>query len=214
MRQILVLMAAVLMLTACGGSRKMSPEELQHKLDSVKALEVKEKLALQGVDLESSDNPLKLFFDSLEIQPLPVSYNEDYVRLLPSYKPVSEDIIAYLNLVDCRHPKAISLPETIGAKLIIIAADEMDDEYSLWLYSLNDDYFPVDKLCLFSVDQRDPEEYTEIDEDEYLQFFSITSDYEIRLMDYAKEGYETHLNEVYHIGASRKFVLSSSDEEE
>lgn len=213
MRQILGLMTAVLLLTACGGRKNMSPDELQHKIDSVKALEVQEKLALQGIDLKSADNPLKLFFDSLEIQPLPISYSEDYVRLLPSYKPVSEDIVAYLNLVACRHPKAISLPETIGAKLIIIAADELDNEYSLWLYSLNDDYFPVDKLCLFSVDQRDPEEYTEVDEDEYLQFFSITSDYEIRLMDYAKEGYETRLNEVYHVDSSRKFILSSSEEE-
>lgn len=213
MRQLLELMTAVLLLTACGGRKNMSPDELQHKIDSVKALEVQEKLALQGIDLKSADNPLKLFFDSLEIQPLPISYSEDYVRLLPSYKPISEDIVAYLNLVACRHPKAISLPETIGAKLIIIAADELDNEYSLWLYSLNDDYFPVDKLCLFSVDQRDPEEYTEVDEDEYLQFFSITSDYEIRLMDYAKEGYETRLNEVYHVGSSRKFILSSSEEE-
>ena len=213
MRQLLGLMTAVLLLTACGGRKNMSPDELQHKIDSVKGLEVQEKLALQGIDLKSADNPLKLFFDSLEIQPLPISYSEDYVRLLPSYKPISEDIVAYLNLVACRHPKAISLPETIGAKLIIIAADELDNEYSLWLYSLNDDYFPVDKLCLFSVDQRDPEEYTEVDEDEYLQFFSITSDYEIRLMDYAKEGYETRLNEVYHVGSSRKFILSSSEEE-
>lgn len=213
MRQLLGLMTAVLLLTACGGRKNISPDELQHKIDSVKALEVQEKLALQGIDLKSADNPLKLFFDSLEIQPLPISYSEDYVRLLPSYKPISEDIVAYLNLVACRHPKAISLPETIGAKLIIIAADELDNEYSLWLYSLNDDYFPVDKLCLFSVDQRDPEEYTEVDEDEYLQFFSITSDYEIRLMDYAKEGYETRLNEVYHVGSSRKFILSSSEEE-
>lgn len=212
MRQVIGLMTAVLLLAACGG-KKMSSDELQHKIDSVKALDVKEKLALQGVDLNSADNPLKLFYDSLEIQPLPISYNEDYVRLLPSYKPVSNDIVAYLNLVECRHPKAIALPESIGAKLVIIAADEIDNEYSLWLYSLNDDFFPVDKLCLFSVDQRDPEEYTEVDEEEFLQFFSITSDYEIRLMDYAKEGYQTHLNEVYHVGASRKFVLTSSEEE-
>lgn len=212
MRQVIGLMTAVLLLAACGG-KKMSPDELQHKIDSVKALDVKEKLALQGVDLNSTDNPLKLFYDSLEIQPLPISYNEDYVRLLPSYKPVSNDIVAYLNLVECRHPKAIALPESIGAKLVIIAADEIDNEYSLWLYSLNDDFFPVDKLCLFSVDQRDPEEYTEVDEEEFLQFFSITSDYEIRLMDYAKEGYQTHLNEVYHVGASRKFILTSSEEE-
>ena len=176
MRQGLVLLVVTLLMVSCGGGRKMSPEELQHKLDSVKALEIKEKLALQGVDLETSDNPMKLFFDSLEIQPLPLSYDEDYVRMLPSYKEVGKDVAEYMNLVDCRHPKAISLPETIGARLIIIAADESDGEYSLWLYSLDDDYFPVDKLCLFSVDSREPEEYTEINEQEFLQYFSITSE--------------------------------------
>ena len=212
MRQIVGLIMAVLMVTACGG-RKMSPEELQHKLDSVKALEVKEKLALQGVNLESSDNLLKLFYDSLEIQPLPLSYDEDYIRMLPSYKPVTDDIVAYLNLVDCRHPKAIALPETIGARLIIVAADETDGQYSLWLYSLDDDYFPVDKLCLFSVDEMEPEEYTEINQEEFLQYFSITSDYMIRLMDYSKEGYQARLEEVYEIDSSRKFVLRISNEE-
>ena len=212
MRQMVGLMMAVLLMTACGG-RRMSPEELQHKLDSVKALEAKEKLALQGVNLESSDNLMKLFYDSLEIQPLPLSYNEDYIRLLPSYKPVTDDIVAYMNLVECRHPKAIALPETIGAKLIIIAADVTDGQYSLWLYSLDDDYFPVDKLCLFSVDEREPEEYTEINQEEFLQYFSITSDYMIRLMDYSKEGYQARLEEVYEIDASRKFVLRMSNEE-
>lgn len=213
MRQGLVLLVVTLLMVSCGGGRKMSPEELQHKLDSVKALEIKEKLALQGVDLETSDNPMKLFFDSLEIQPLPLSYDEDYVRMLPSYKEVGKDVADYMNLVDCRHPKAISLPETIGARLIIIAADESDGEYSLWLYSLDDDYFPVDKLCLFSVDSREPEEYTEINEQEFLQYFSITSDYEIRLMDYAKEDYRAHLEEVYHINEARKFEMLSSQEE-
>ena len=212
MRQIVGLMMAVLLMTACGG-RRMSPEELQKKLDSVKAVEMKEKLALQGIDLESSGNVMKLFYDSLEIQPLPLSYNEDYIRMLPSYKPVPDEVVSYMNIVDCRHPKAISLPETIGAKLIIIAADETDGEYSLWLYSLDDDFFPVDKLCLFSVDEREPEEYTEINQEEFLQYFSITSDYMIRLMDYSKEGYKARLEEIYEIDDSRKFLLRTSHEE-
>ena len=212
MRQMVGFLMAVLLMTACGG-RKLSPEDLQHKLDSVKAVEIKERLALQGIDLSSSDNVMKLFYDSLEIQPLPVSYNEDYMRILPSYKPMPDEVVAYMNIVDCRHPKAIALPETIGAKLIIIAADETDGQYSLWLYSLDDEYFPVDKLCLFSVDEREPEEYTEINQDEFLQYFSITSDYMIRLMDYAKEGYKAQLEEIYEIDASRKFVLRSSQEE-
>ena len=93
MKQLLVMMCATLMAAACGG-RRMSPEELQHKLDSIKALEIKERLALQGVNLEASDNPLKLFYDSLEIQALPISYSEDYVNFLPASKDVTPEMVS------------------------------------------------------------------------------------------------------------------------
>jgi hypothetical protein len=213
MRQIVGLMMAVLLLAACGGGRRMSPEELQHKLDSVKALEIKEKLALQGVNLEASDNPLKLFYDSLEIQSLPISYSEDYVSFLPGYKDVTPDIVSYMELIECKHPKAVALPESVGARLMIMAADETDGHYSLWLYSLDDDYVPVDKLCLYAVDDMDPEDVVDFGEEQFVQYFSITSDYEIRLMDYAKEDYRAHLEEVYHINEARKFEMLSSQEE-
>ena len=212
MRQILGLMMAVLLLAACGGGRKMSPEELQHKLDSVKALEIKEKLALQGVNLEASDNPLKLFYDSLEIQPLPISYSDDYVNYLPAYKDVTPEIVSYMDLIECKHPKAVALPESVGARLMIMAADETDGHYSLWLYSLDDDYVPVDKLCLYAVDEMDPEDINDFGEEQFVQYFSITSDYEIRLMDYTKQQYQACLEEVYHVDEARKFALASRRE--
>ena len=214
MKKLMGLVAMMVLLLSCGGRKQLSPEELQHRLDSVKALEIKEKLESQGIQLEGSDNPLKMFYDSLNVQPLPITYAEDYVKYLPDFRPVPHEIVTYLNF-EGRNPKAISLPESLGAKLILLAADESPkdkDKYSLWIYSLDDEYMPVDKLCLYALE--DEEDQVEINPEQYIQFFSITSDYEIRLMDYAKEGYETHLNEVYHIGASRKFVLSSSDEEE
>jgi hypothetical protein len=210
MRQIVGLMMAVLLLAACGGGRRMSPEELQHKLDSVKALEIKEKLALQGVNLEASDNPLKLFYDSLEIQSLPISYSEDYVNFLPAFKDVTPEIVSYMELVECKHPKAVALPESVGARLMIMAADETDGHYSLWLYSLDDDYVPVDKLCLYAVDDIDPEDVIDFGEEQFVQYFSITSDYEIRLMDYSKQQYQARLEEVYHVDESRRFALASS----
>ena len=212
MKQLLVMMCAALMVAACGG-RRMSPEELQHKLDSVKALEIKEKLALQGVNLEASDNPLKLFYDSLEIQALPISYSEDYVNFLPAYKDVTPEIVSYMELIECKHPKAVALPESVGARLMIMAADESEGHYSLWLYSLDDDYVPVDKLCLYAVDDLDPEDIVDFGGEQFVQYFSITSDYEIRLMDYTKQQYKARLEEVYHIDESRRFLLASSREE-
>ena len=212
MKQLLVMMCAALMVAACGG-RRMSPEELQHKLDSIKALEIKERLALQGVNLEASDNPLKLFYDSLEIQALPISYSEDYVNFLPAYKDVTPEIVSYMELIECKHPKAVALPESVGARLMIMAADESEGHYSLWLYSLDGDYVPVDKLCLYAVDDLDPEDIVDFGGEQFVQYFSITSDYEIRLMDYTKQQYKARLEEVYHIDESRRFALASSREE-
>lgn len=197
--------------TSCG-SRRLSPEELQHKLDSVKAVEIKEKLIAQGIDLESSSNPLKMFYDSLNIQSLPISYSEDYIRFLPAFQPVPQEIAAFLNFEGRKNRRAITLPETLGARLLLLAADEEDDRYSLWLYSLDDDYLPVDKLCLYAVeDEVDDDEY-DLEPEEFIQYFSITSDYEIRLIDFTKKDIETRTSEVYCLDPSRKFVLQEDKE--
>lgn len=201
-------LVVALLLCACGGGHKMSPEELAHKLDSVKTLEIKEKLALQGIHLEESDNPLKMFYDSLDIQSLPISYSEDYVSFLPGFKPVPEEIVSYLEF-EGRSPKAITLPETIGARLLLLAADEQEHLYSLWLYSLDDEYIPVDKLCLYAIED---EEDTAINPDNFIQYYSITSDYEIHLLDYSGKTNKARLEEVYTIDAARKFVLQRSQE--
>ena len=71
MKQLTVILAMMLLLLSCSGRRQLSPEELSHKLDSLKSLEINEKLKLQGINLEESDNPLKQFYDSLELQTLP-----------------------------------------------------------------------------------------------------------------------------------------------
>jgi hypothetical protein len=121
MKQLTVILAIMLLLLSCGGRRQLSPEELSHKLDSVKNVEINEKLRLQGIDLELSDNPLKQFYDSLNLQTLPISYTEDYVKFLPAFKPIPQEIIPFFELLDCNEPKAVSLTESLGAKLILIA---------------------------------------------------------------------------------------------
>ena len=203
MRKIVGILVLAVLIFSCGGRRQMSPEELAHKLDSVKALEIKEKLKLQGIDMESSDNPFKVFFDSLSMQTLPVSYTEDYVHFLPGFQEVPAEILSYMDLEGGEHPKAVSLPESIGARLMILAVEESAGSYSLWLYSLDNDYVPIDKLCLYAIEDKEDD----IDPEEFIEYFSITSDFEIHLIDYSKTRNEVNSEEVYYIDDSRKFAL-------
>ena len=200
---------AVMLLAACGG-RSMSAEEMQRKLDSIQKIEVAERLEAQGIHLENADNPLKQFFDSLDILPLPITYSDELVRYLPDFKPVPQDIAKALDLEGNNKQKAILLSESLGARLMILAADEEDDRYSLWLYSLDDDCLPVDKLCLYAID--DEADLDDFGAEEILQYFTITSDYEIHLMDYSKEKHKTRTEEVFTLDASRNFLLQKSEE--
>ena len=209
MKQLTVILAMMLLLLSCGGRRQLSPEELSHKLDSLKSLEINEKLKLQGINLEESDNPLKQFYDSLNLQTLPISYTEDYVKFLPAFKPIPQEIIPFMDLQECNEPKAVCLPESLGAKLILIAVDEQPHLYSLWLYSLDDDFRPIDKLCLYAIEDKSDE----IDPEEFIQYFSITSDYEIHLLDYSKKRYKANFEEVYYIDSSRNFLMHETSSE-
>ena len=199
----LVLLGA-LVLTACG-NKQASPVDLQQKLDSIARLETIEQLEMQGIHIGKDVSPLQLFFDSLNIQPLPVRYDEDYVKYLPNYTSVPYELVKFMNFEGRTDPKAIALPESAGARLLILAADEGDGLYSLWLYSLDDDYMPVDKLCLYATSKEEKQENDLAEpEDKLIQDFVITSDYEIRLTDYTGK-FEAEVQRVYHIDMSRKF---------
>ena len=219
MKGILGAVVVMVLLSACGG-RSMSAEDMQRKLDSIQKIEVAERLAAQGINLEESDNPLKQFYDSLALLPLPITYTDEFVRYLPNFMPVPQDIAKALDLEGNGKQKAIQLTESLGARLMILAADEGVEEdeegnegeerYSLWLYSLGEDYLPVDKICLYAID--DESDFDLYDEDDIMQYFTITSDYEIHLMDYSKEKHKTRTEEVYTLDASRNFLLQKSEE--
>ncbi len=199
----------MMLMAACGG-RSMSAEEMQHKLDSIQKIEAAERLAAQGINLADADNPLKQFYDSLNLLPLPITYSDELVRYLPDFKPVPQDIAKALELEGNNKQKAISLSESLGARLMILAADEEDDRYSLWLYSLDNDYLPVDKLCLYAIDEE--ADLDDFGAEDILQYFTITSDYEIHLMDYSKDAHKTRTEEVFTLDAQRNFQLQKSEE--
>lgn len=199
----------VALLTACG-NKQMSPTAMQQKLDSIARLETIEQLEMQGIHIGKDVSPIQLFFDSLNIQPLPVRYSDDYVKYLPNYTSVPYELVKFMNFEGRTDPKAIALPESAGARLMILAADEGDGLYSLWLYSLDDDYMPVDKLCLYATSKEEQKENELADpEDKLIQDFVITSDYEVRLTDYSGK-FQAEVQKVYHVDMSRKF---SEDQE-
>jgi hypothetical protein len=165
-----------------------------------------ERLQQQGINVDRGVSPVQLFYDSLSLQPLPLRYSADYVKYLPNYRSVPYELVRFMNFEGRTDPKAIALPESAGARLIILAADEGDGLYSLWLYSLDSDYMPVDKLCLYATSKEEQQIDDEaLPEDKLIQDFTITSDYEIRLTDYTGR-LKAEAQKVYHIDMSRRFT--------
>jgi hypothetical protein len=191
-------------LFSCGN--RMSTGQIQQKLDSIARIENMERLRQQGINVDRDVSPVQLFYDSLSLQPLPLRYSADYVKYLPNYRSVPYELVRFMNFEGRTDPKAIALPESAGARLIILAADEGDGLYSLWLYSLDSDYMPVDKLCLYATSKEEQQIDDEaLPEDKLIQDFTITSDYEIRLTDYTGR-LKAEAQKVYHIDMSRRFT--------
>ncbi len=185
------------LLTSCVDNRR-NPADLQHKIDSVMALENAERLRLQGIRLED-DNPMKAFYDSLALQPLPVMCTEDYIATLPRFVSIPDYLTGVLEIKSGLNPLAISLPESLGARLMMVAIDNRDGDYSLWLYSLDDYYLPVDKLLLYSPHQ------TANAETQQLSDCIISRDYEIIIRAY-DESTRKFLQKVYHVSDGRLFI--------
>ena len=159
---------------------------------------------MKGVNIDDDGvSPFRLFYDSLHLQVLPISYSEDYVTSLPDFRTVPPSLVVYLDLEGKESPKAIALPETLNSRLVLLAADQEDGEYELWLYSLDDDYIPVDKLLIY-----EPSRYSSkaMKKDNRDVYFSITSYMEINVMEYIDDDdYEGQLS-TYVVDDSRLFV--------
>lgn len=191
----LVLMAVLL--AACGGKRQ-DPADLQHKIDSVMALDNLERLRLQGIRV-AEENPLKAFYDSLLLQPLPVVCDEEYATTLPRFVSVPDYVADVLEVSGEQAPLAIALPESFGAKLILIALSQGYEGYSLWLYSLDDSYAPVDKLKIYS-----PLPVTLGTEKKPVSDCIISRDYEIIVREFLSVSKTNQ--QVYHVGDGRTFI--------
>jgi len=202
MNKLLSFVLLTLLIVACG-NRRLSNEELQHKLDSVRAVENAHQLRMRGIQLEGT-TPFQMFYDSLNIQTLPFEYTEDYMKYLPDYKVVPSAIMTFLELEGRIAPKAIALPETLGTRLVLLAADLEDNEYELWLYSLDIESYPVDKLLIYTPQK--PLNSKPSPKPTQEPYFSITSNYEINVLEYNDENDWRGQLSTFVIDDSRLFV--------
>lgn len=172
---VLFLLLAALAVSSCGSRGSVN---LQEKLDSLRTLEELEHLRRQGIDLgDSYGNPLKAFYDSLNHEALPIHYSPDYVEMTGLFSPVPDPIKMLLKLEGQTEARAVSLPQRGSLRPMLVAGYDEGEIAEIWLYTLDRDYFPLDKMCLYDAADNEDEAY-----------FAITSNYEI---------YRNHV--LYHI---------------
>ena len=191
MTRSILFVLALSLLWACGNR---VPANLDQKLDSLRTLEELEKLRAMGVKTHDS-NPLHEFYDSLALQVLPIRYSEDFVAQYKTFSYVPRPIAEFLNLEGRGETRAVALPERKNLRLMMVAGIEESQLTEMWLYSLDADFFPVDKLCLYDVADSDEESY-----------FAITSDMDI---------YRDHV--LYHVdnsGIFEEVIVGERPEEE
>ena len=112
-------------------------------------------------------------------------------------------LVAYLDLEGKESPRAIALPETLGSRLVLLAADVDDGEYELWVYSLDSECIPVDKLLIYEPSRFSEKKLANENRD---VFFSITSYLEISVMEYADDDDSVGQLSTYVVDESRLFV--------
>lgn len=192
----LLLLSALAVLSSCSGNRT-NAVDLQRKIDSVLAVENKEQLRLQGINLDDV-SPLQEFYDSLNIQPLPLQATEDYAALLPNFTEVPSPFAPLFQQNISSDLRAVSLPETLGTRLILLAVADKVGKYSIWLYSLDVDYLVADRLLLYTPTPDG------IGGDVSFSQFVIDNDYVVTLQQYnSADG--SIAQQSYEIDMSRHF---------
>ena len=146
------------------------------------------------------DDPVEAFFDTLQLRPLPIQSERSNFSKIGHFSRVPSSVASLLGYPSTARLKALMLPKVHGLRGLILAEQKDSVNSSLYLYTLDRDYRPIDHLCL----------YEEKDEDRIDDFgkslmdYFITSEYEVSLL-YLFIPHNTHLPEPEH---TRRFQLT------
>ena len=199
MKHLWLALMVMTVLCACGGR---SHGDLSHKLDSIARLENKERLRLQGIMVdEDNRDPFEIFFDSLNVQPLPLTCSDTYVTYTPNFTPMADAMLVYLGIDDVHDARVIALPENSNVRVMLISGKpSQEGPITMWLYTLGLDYKVVDRLRLHVAKTGEGDDQAT---------FYITSDFTIELEDIDKIT-GRFKRDVYYIDIDGKIIKSEA----
>ena len=149
----------------------------EHQIDSIRKAEqlkeIEKKTGLKG-------DPVRAWFDTLHLRPLPIETAGADVDQITRFTPVPGRVNDCFGYDENAHLKAAALPSCYGHRVVLLC--EMKDSItpSLSLYTLDHDLNPIDILTLYEQNAEDRDGVPGMSYNEYF----ITSKYEIMVMDY------------------------------
>lgn len=201
---------ALLLLTACGGSQRPLPTQADLlRQDSL------ERVARTQHGGRKYGLPEERLLSALPLQALPVTYMEGFEYVLPGFEDVSPTMVMPLfGLEGLTKTKAIRLPDKEGTHVFLVGGRTEAGMPEVWMVTLDGKtWSPIDALSVYEETSPDEESAEAFTDEEDLGTtrveFSVTSRYEIYIqvvfLSYVDDQRELTGVSVYSIGRDGKF---------
>ena len=191
-----ILIPLVLALISCG-QRKRDAFFYEQMVDSIrKAEQLKEMKRQAGV----YDDPVDAFYDTLQYCSLPIQSARGTFSKLGQFGRVPATVASRLGYPADSRLKALLLPKAYGHRMLLLSEQQDSITSTLYLYTLNHEYKPIDNICLY-------EEKSEDRSDDFGKVFSdyyITSEFEVTLFYF----YISYTTQKMEAEQSRRFVIN------
>ena len=181
---LLLLIPLLLALLSCG-QRKRDAAYYEQLVDSIRKAEQVQQMQRQAADI--MDSPVRTFFDTLQMRPLPIqSEGADFARI-GRFGKVPVSISVLLGFPVGTPLKALLLPKMHGVQPMLLSEQVDSITSTLYIYTLDDGGHPIDHLCLYEEKAEDrAKDFGRQSTDYY-----ITSSCEVTLL-YRYESLTTH----------------------
>lgn len=179
-RSMLFLAVAIAMVMAACGGKKHDAAYYEQMVDSIRKAEQVKELQRQAGTAADAD-PLKQWFDSLQLRTLPIRNAGDDLAGLGDFERVPPLVCEHFGYDGADDIRAVVMPKKYVFNVVMMAEVKDSVNTVLDLYSLDKQLVPLDKLRIYEKkEERQPDDdngYT------YMEYY-VTNNYEITLMLY------------------------------